>query len=184
MISAEKFWFGQVGLKHDKAFMRLILDGSFEDFKYWRKQGRKTECILMNRHFETVWEASQLFRRKYGLPMKKQLESWMTEWIKVTMTEQAKELFAAWDIHDADIFTGLDALAAQGYKITLTFQQDSKTYQASVICTDKESPNKGMGVSAFAPDGYTAYRVALFKVDQILPARWSDYITELGDVIG
>ena len=94
--------------------------------------------------------------------------------VNVRFTEEMKEGFDAWDVHDSDVFDGIAHLISSGYKLSLSETADRKGCSCSVTATQHHKKNHGMCVTSYAPDAYNAFRLALYKVTVIMPDDWRE----------
>lgn len=92
--------------------------------------------------------------------------------VNYKLTVEEKEAYAAWDLHDHDLFDLLALDAQQGYKLTVSWNDQNETFTATYMCQDKDSPNYGYCLSSFAPDWYNAVRVTAFKHTEVLKSAW------------
>lgn len=88
----------------------------------------------------------------------------------VRLSDSDKENFAAWDMEMDDCWEMLIARCVEGYKFTVTYNEQNKSYVCSLTCNVKRDPNAGYTLTGYAPDVATAMRVLVFK-DEVLAAH-------------
>lgn len=104
--------------------------------------------------------------------------------INVTLTSAEKELFAAWEVHDNDLFELVASRIQSGYKLSCGYNAQNDTFTASLTCARDKDPNKGYILPAFAKDWYHAVRVMAFKDLVLLDGNWQSAKDRVSDNIG
>lgn len=102
----------------------------------------------------------------------------------INLSTEDKERYAAWDVHDDDLWVLLADVVNSGYKLSLSFNEKNQTYIAAFTCKDNASPNNGFTISAFAQTWYNALRVLLFKHVVICDYNWTNAPSSVVGEIG
>lgn len=93
--------------------------------------------------------------------------------VECKLTEQEKENFAEWDVHDNDLFLLLSEAVIAGHKQSLTWNKQNETFVFSLTGNDGSGKHEGYTLSAFAGDWYIALRVLLYKHCVLLEGDWT-----------
>lgn len=123
-------------------------------------------------HLDLYFYWQSELRKVLGVANKNFKQPDFKGFINIKVTEEQFDLYQQWDVHDVDLYLLLSANVAAGYKQTSSYDADKETYNATFICSDKDSPNYGYGLSAFAPDWYNAIRLLVFKHEVLLQGNW------------
>jgi hypothetical protein len=105
-------------------------------------------------------------------PRDKKREVTFNGFVNHLLTPEDKELFKTWDCDDHDLWILLQTDIQSGYKISVSFNTQNDTFNATYMCTDEDSPNHGYCLSAFAPDWYNAVKSLVFKHNVVLECVW------------
>jgi len=89
------------------------------------------------------------------------------------LTAEQLEGFAAFDTDDDDLMDLLQTTLVEGYKLTLTYNGQSDTYNAAMTCNAEKHVNQGYTMSAFAPSAYSALKLLLYKHAVLLEGDWN-----------
>lgn len=117
---------------------------------------------------------TQQLREKNGMPKGSDRQSTWKGFVDVKMSEQEKELFSAWEVHDDDLFVLLADAVAHGHKMSLTFNKQNDTFVASFTGNEGTKDHEGYTLSAYAGDWYLAVRALLFKHTVLLDLNWKN----------
>jgi len=138
---------------HNKALVAQSLERSFQQYHELANELREELDVAKKEFNATNWKG----------------------FINVTLTEEHKEALAQWDVVDGGVFEGLAVYGETGLKLSVIYNKQSDTWNASYTGMDGIGKNAGYTVSAFAPTPYDAMRVLLFKVAVILPDVWTEW---------
>ena len=99
------------------------------------------------------------------------------EWsfVKHSITREEKALFETWDVTPDDLWDMLNRLADSEYKVSVNYDDYNKCVTCSVACRNKSHRDFQLILTARAPDGYNAIRLALFKHFILLSESWLDW---------
>lgn len=104
--------------------------------------------------------------------------------VDVKLTGSEKENYAAWDVHDGDLWVLLvDAIVA-GHKLSVTYNKQNDQFVASLTGAATAGNSAGYTLSAFAHVWYEALRVLMFKHVVILGQDWTAAKERVGEDIG
>lgn len=92
--------------------------------------------------------------------------------INRVLTSDEKDSFKVWSCDDHDLWLVLQTDIQQGYKVSVSYNEQNDTFNATYMCNDEKSPNYGWCLTAFAPEWYTAIRSLVFKHNEILQCEW------------
>jgi hypothetical protein len=70
------------------------------------------------------------------------------------------------------VFEAVESMARDGYRISLSYNEQNDAIIASVTCKDDASPNAGCTYTSFAGDWLSALRVAAFKHYVVAAQVW------------
>jgi len=90
------------------------------------------------------------------------------------LTSEQLEAFAVDGVHDDDLMDLVQSTLADGYKISLTYNGQADTYNASMTCNNEKLANMGYTLSAFAPTLYTALGLLMYKHHVLLDGDWGN----------
>lgn len=102
--------------------------------------------------------------------------------VNVTLTDAHKQAIKAWDLESADMFDWMAGAITGGLKVSFSYNKQNDTVSASVMCVWKKSANGGLVVNAYGKDVYSAFRALIYKIDHVLPPKWSDWEDTADDV--
>jgi len=88
------------------------------------------------------------------------------------LTAEQLEGFAAFDCEDDDLMDLIQTTLAEGYKLTLTYNGQSDTYNCAITCNAEKHPNEGFTMSAFAQTAYVAMKLLMYKHAVLLEGDW------------
>jgi len=88
------------------------------------------------------------------------------------LTAEQLEGFGAFDTDDDDLMDLIQTVLAEGYKVTLTYNGQSDTYNCAMTCNAEKHKNQGYTMTAFAPTAYTAMKLLMYKHAVLLEADW------------
>lgn len=112
-------------------------------------------------------------RERLGMAKPNDRQSTWKGFVDVKLTEQEKENFTQWDVHDNDLFLLLAEAVVAGHKQSLTWNKQNETYVFSFTGNEGAGKHEGYTLSAFAGDWYIALRVLLYKHHVLLEGDWS-----------
>lgn len=92
--------------------------------------------------------------------------------VNYVLSAADKEAFGHWDVDDHDLFLLAAGCVQSGYKMGISYNGKNDTFTATLMCTDGDSGNAGLILSAFAPDWYNAVKSLIFKHDVVLDGAW------------
>lgn len=164
-------WGSVEDLRKDKAEVLWYLD-LFVEYRSGKRAARIGRHLEADRMLERFLVDQLWLRRKYGMPAKKFDNTTFKGFVNYKPTEEDYERFQAWDIHDGDLFLLLSEIVSSGYKQGTSYNADNQTFNATLICGDKDSPNYNYGMSAFAPSWYDALRLLIYKHTVIFAYEW------------
>ncbi len=137
-----------------------------------------------NRSIEEIRDMAAKAKAKIAQkPMKREEFVWQG-FVQCKMSDSDKANFAQWDIQDNDVWEGVSQYAVAGYKITIIYAPNNKSFTASMTGQPECGDNHGWCVNAFAADPYNAVRAMLYKVTAMLPEIWSEYEADPSDLLG
>jgi len=88
------------------------------------------------------------------------------------LTAEQLEAFASFDVDDDDLMDLVQTVLAEGYKLTLTYNGQSDTYNCAITCNAEKHANEGYTMSAFAHSAYIAMKLLMFKHAVLLEGDW------------
>jgi len=136
------------------------------------------------RRFEEYHSTADKLREAINVAKANFENSTWKGFINVSLNEETKKAYEAWDIQDSDVWDGLASYGEKGYKFSLTHNKENSSWVATYTGTEGAGKNAGYAVSGYAGDPYNAARVLLFKVSAILPDAWKEYKPLPSDMIG
>jgi hypothetical protein len=136
------------------------------------------------RHFSNYHYFANNLRKALNVAKKDFTSNTWKGFISCSLTQEQKEAFGAWDIQDADVWSGLASYGESGYKFSLTYNRGNESWVATYTGQEESGKNAGWAVTGFAHDPYNAARVLLFKVSVVLPDVWKEYKPTALDEIG
>lgn len=92
--------------------------------------------------------------------------------VNYVLTAEDKELYQKWEADDHDLWLLLATDIQGGYKLTVGYNSQNDTFNATYMCNDPDDKNAGYCLSAFAPDWYNAVKSLVFKHNEILQCVW------------
>jgi len=96
-------------------------------------------------------------------------------WVNQKLTDEDKEVIKASAPDFERVLGDFGALAFEGYRLSVSYDDYSKAVQASLVCASPGKPNSGCGISARHPDLDTALLYLLYKVTTIGNRPWRDF---------
>jgi hypothetical protein len=88
------------------------------------------------------------------------------------LTAEQLEGFGLFDTDDDDLMDLIQVSLAEGYKVTLTYNGQSDTYNCAMTCNAEKHKNQGYTMSAFAPTAYMAMKLLMYKHAVLLEGDW------------
>ena len=136
---------------------------------------RKTEkCNLLNMWLvemnDYLVEAGELLHM--ATPNKNKVISDWKGFKDFKLTAEQLEGFASFDVDDDDLMDLIQTVLAEGYKLTLTYNGQSDTYNCALTCNAEKHKNQGYTMSAFAHSAYTAMKLLMYKHAVLLEGDW------------
>lgn len=150
----------------------------------WFSGKQDMACQSFNNGLEDIMAANRDLKKKLGVKQTVEKDFEWKGFINVNLTSDDKANYAAWDIHDQDVWEGLATYAQSGYKINLSFNRQNDKFNVTFTGQPVCGENSGYAVSGFANTPYDAARVSLFKISTMLPEIWSEYDSSSVDDIG
>jgi hypothetical protein len=94
--------------------------------------------------------------------------------ISCDLSKDLKEQGKVWVAqHTDDLGAKVEALATDGYKISMSADRIHDCFQASATCTDAENADYGFCLTARAPDIWSALGMLLYKHYVVLEGEWA-----------
>lgn len=119
-----------------------------------------------------------------NMATKKKYDGTWKGFVDVALTSKEKEDFAAWDVHDEDLWILYQEAIVSGHKFTMSFNKQNETFVAAFTGNEGTADNAGYTLSAFGRSWYDAIRVLLFKHAVLLDGDWSVAKDRTTDTIG
>jgi hypothetical protein len=138
----------------------------------------------VERSFSDYHRIANNLREELGVAKKDFTNSTFKGFINVSLSQDQKNDFQAWDVEDSDVWLGLATYGERGYRFSLTYNAGNSNWVATYTAQDGTGKNEGYCVSGFASSPYDAARVLLFKVSCVLPDVWKEYKPLPSDTIG
>jgi len=88
------------------------------------------------------------------------------------LTAEQLEGFASFDVDDDDLMDVVQSVLGEGYKLTLTYNGQSDTYNCAITCNAEKHENEGYTMSAFAHTAYIAMKLLMYKHTVLLEGDW------------
>ena len=106
-------------------------------------------------------------------PQKKQVKK--AEWKgyhKVNLTTEDAAQYEVWKLHQKLLFSDIDVLANDGYKLSLSWDAYHEGISASLYCTAAKMEWAGYSLTAWAGDVESAILLLFFKHFVMCEERW------------
>lgn len=88
------------------------------------------------------------------------------EFVNINLSKAEKTQFKSWFAeHQAEIPTLMTAFIAQGYKLSLKWDNENECFIATSTCTDEGMENSGKALSSRSDDWVEAIALNYFKTD-------------------
>lgn len=132
------------------------------------EQAKTVEMWLRNLDFYREW-AYEMAGAKVT---SKSVDQEWKGFVNYVLSETDKEQYSLWGVDDHDLWLLVAGHQQCGYKLSVSFNAKNDTFNATYVCNDEKSPNKGYCLSAFAPDWYNAVKILAYKHDVVLDGLW------------
>lgn len=88
------------------------------------------------------------------------------------LTKEVKAAIKKDKITEKQLIDWMLACAIDGYKVSLSFDHENETYQASLYCQDPNSPNAGLMLSQRHIDAITALKALRTIHSEVYAGVW------------
>lgn len=95
-----------------------------------------------------------------------------TAWVKCDLSDEQKNFLKGQEVSDAELMEGMAALAGEGYKISLSYDQRSDCIGVYITSPEKARNGALQCLSARAPSMAQAVAVLLYKHYTLLAGDW------------
>ena len=96
----------------------------------------------------------------------------MPRFVDVKLTAEQRVEFTTWEKRGGDLITFLQSLAADGYRVGVTWSGEHQSYTVSLTCRDPHSVNDGLCMTSFAGTLSTALWLAIYKHVVVTEENW------------
>lgn len=108
-------------------------------------------------------EAFEMAKKIAEAKGKKKEKAEFKGFANIELNSDEKSEMREWILRVEDVQVELDEILSSYYKMTVTRSDATGGYQASLFCTDTQSPNAGYILSAFAPSWFDAVACLAYK---------------------
>jgi hypothetical protein len=156
-------------LKQDIATVRDIL------VSLKNRRGKQKGAFVsdLNDWFFWMFALEEELRERLGVAKRDERQSNWRGFVDVKMTDEEKQLFAQWDVHDNDLFLLMSEAVAAGHKLSISFNKQNDTFVCSFTGNDGTGKHEGYTLTAYAGDWYIAVRALVFKHAVLLNSDWT-----------
>lgn len=101
----------------------------------------------------------------------------ISRWVSFNLDDDDKRAIQQDTPTLSDVVASFGSLCFSGYRLSISWDSYSSAVQASLVCTNEESPNAGIGVSARHPDIDMALITLMYKVQAMGDQPWETWCT-------
>lgn len=169
-----------------KAYQRLVDAGRILHRQFQLDpRDRERHPYWVNDMIRIYVRAVSMALSEAGVKMAKKSDKFKWNgYVNVEISATEAELAEAYIGDEKKVFMAIGKTVVDGYKLAVSFDQETETFRATATCFDKESPNFGYALGAFGSDWYTAIAAVLYKHYEISDEDWTSYAPKSGRSFG
>lgn len=167
-------------LKQDIASVRDIL------ISLKNRRGKQKGAFVsgLNDWFFWMFALEEELRERLGVAKRDERQTTWRGFVDVKMTDEEKQLFTQWDVHDNDLFLLMSEAVSAGHKLSISFNKQNDTFVCSFTGNEGTGKHEGFTLTAFAGDWYIAVRALVFKHAVLLNSDWTAAADRPSELIG
>lgn len=93
-------------------------------------------------------------------------------WVNYSLTDENVDEIEGWECTDGELLAALVNMVDTGHSITIKQAGDGDGFMAAATGISNECQNKGLGLSAYAPDARSAAKVLVYKHVGVFDRLW------------
>lgn len=127
----------------------------------------KEACDLFNRYQEQLRGCIMSAKKQAQQQSNNRFNS-NIQFCNINLSAAEKKQFKSWfNEHQSEIPTYAAAMTAQGYKLSIKWDNEHECFIATITCTDESMTNGGKALSSRSSDWLEAIALNIFKTDVI-----------------